>query len=613
MRSPSAFWFELRRRNVVRAALLYVGAVWALAQGMAQLAPVFGLPDSLTRWFVLACTLGFPFWLLLAWLYELTPTGLKRESAARPEPDPARPRANRRLLDYAIIAVLSLAVVLLATNTLFGRKAIGTPANAADLAAAFARIPEKSVAVLPMVNGSSDQGQDYLGDGLSEQLISDLTQINGLRVIGKYSSFRYRDSKASTAEIGLALGVAHLIEGSVRRDGARLRVVIDLIRAVDGSSVWSQTYDREWKDVFAIQSEIGRGVADALQIKLLGKDADPGDRPPSGNAEAYTLMLQGRAIARRGTEADYRRGIALLLRAVRLDPDYAFAWSVLANYQINLGSDFLGGEAREQAWAAGRASADRQLALAPRSAAAYVTRGYVFSQLDSDQVGALAAYRKAVELAPHDDANKAFLAYQLAVTGHLRDAADRMREALTTDPVRADWHSSLAGILSALGELDAAERAYGKVLSLQPDYPGVHAALAQIRVRRGDAPGALAEAGKETDPAERAWAIAMAHQAAGNEPQANLALRAYVAAFGDTQPYEVATLYAVRRQPDETFAWLDRAWARHDPNVTNLLGDAFILAFRSDPRFAAFCRKAGLPIPEPPDGHKATMATGGAG
>lgn len=595
MRSPSAVWFELRRRNVVRAAVLYIGSVWALAQGLAQLGPAFGLPDSATRWFVIACSIGFPFWLVLAWLYELTPEGLKRESEIAPEESIAH--LTKRKLDYAIIAVLSIAVVLLATNTLVWRNGPGLQKDAKEIAAAFVKIPSQSVAVLPLEDASGDRNQQYFSDGLTEELISDLTQVDGLKVIGRYSSFKFRDSKDSPAQIGAALGVAHLIEGSVRRDGDHLRIVIGLIRAVDGANVWSRTYDRKMQDLFSIQSEIGHAVATALQSKLLEKPGDSGDRPASGDIEAYRLMLQGRAVARRGTEADYRRGIALLQQAVDRDPGYAYAWGALATYKINLANDSLEGDARKKMWAEARAAADRQLALAPDSAEAFVTRGYVLSQLDSDQAGALVAFQRAVSLAPHDGTIMNFLAYQLAISGQLESAERWTRKALATDPVRADWYSMLAGYLSAMGKLDAAEQAYRKVLLLQPDYPGVYASLAVIAIRRGDAGAALANAEAEPYPDARTLAVAMARQVAGDPAQADAALNDYVSEFGDSQPYDVASLYALRKQPDQAFAWLERAWQQHDPDVLNVMSDSFLLDYRNDPRFAAFVHKIGLPVP----------------
>ena len=345
------FIAELQRRNVPRAALLYGGAIWATAQGITVLGPAVGLPDWVTRWFLVAGVIGFPFFMTFAWLFEFTPGGLKLES----ETEVGHRRGGlghitERKLDYWIIGVLVVAVVLLLTNQFVLRRDANSAAAAADaqtLTVELAKLPSKSVAVLPLANEGDDPKQQYFSDGLSEELISDLTQIDGLKVIGKYSSFKFRDSKATPGQIGLALGAAHLILGSVRQQGDRIRVMVSMIRATDGSSVWSHSYEEQLKDVFAIQSQIGRAVADALKIKLLGKPIVSGDKPPSGNVEAYQFMLQGRTVTRRGTESSIRQGIDLFHQALKLDPAYAYAWGLLSNASVNLGMLFLTGEARQ--------------------------------------------------------------------------------------------------------------------------------------------------------------------------------------------------------------------------------------------------------------------------
>ncbi|MGH8216041.1 MAG: hypothetical protein ACREPZ_10160, partial [Rhodanobacteraceae bacterium] len=234
---------ELSHRHVLRAAAVYVGAVWALSQGIAQLAPVFNAPNWTTRWFVIGCAVGFPFWVAFAWYYRLTPEGFKREGDPGAV-DPAFHRATGRKLDFWIIGVMAVAIVLLATNTFVLHRDVNSVASAADaktIAAELAKIPFQSVAVLPLANQSGDSKQQYFSDGLSEELISDLTQVNGLKVIGSYSSFKFRDSQDSMAQIGAALGVAHLIQGSVRQQGNRIRVTVNMIRAKDGTSVWSHS------------------------------------------------------------------------------------------------------------------------------------------------------------------------------------------------------------------------------------------------------------------------------------------------------------------------------------------------------------------------------------
>ncbi len=593
-----AFFSELKRRNVWRAGAFYAAAVWALSQGMAQLLPVFGAPEWLTRWFVVACVIGFPFWIAFAWVFEFTPTGLKRGS----EIDPAASIAEHtgRKLDFWIIGILAVVVVLLVTNTFVLHRDITSKVGEADakaLIAELAKIPNKSVAVLPLANESGDPKQQYFSDGLSEELISDLTQIDGLKVIGKYSSFQFRDSRDSPAQIGVALGVAHLIQGSVFQQDNRIRVTVNLTRAMDGSSVWSHRYDAQLKNVFDIQSQIGNAVAAALKIKLLGNAIVSDDKPPDGNVEAYQLMLQGRALVSRQTESGFNQGTALLKQAIKIDSRYAYAWGVLSTALVNQGQISLTGDARQQAYAQARVAADKQQALAPDVAATYSVRGYLLSNIDNNPMGALAEYKRALALAPNDGRTMAFLAYGLATIGQLQPAADLYRKAITTDPLSAYQYASLASILLGQRQLDDAEKATRKALALQPDLPYLYGVLAQIDILRGDAAAALRDAKQETDPVYGPWILALAQQISLDHKQADAALRNYIAKSGKTEPYYVADLYALRKQPDEMFDWLQRAWTQRDPAFFSLLFDPFPLAYQHDPRFATLCTQAGWPLP----------------
>ena len=600
-----AFFGELKRRNVLRAAAIYAAAVWALAQGISQLAPSVGLPDWTTRWFLVAAIIGFPFWIALAWFYELTSGGLKRESEIRPE-DSITAHTGKKF-DRWIMAIMAVAIILLVTNQFVLHRDATSAANVVDakvIAAALAKLPQKSVAVLPLANESGDAKQQYFVDGMSEELITDLAQVNGLKVIGKYSSFKFRDSKDSPAQIAAALGVAHLIQGSVFQQGENIRVTVSLIRARDGGIVWSHNYDEPLKDVFAIQTQIGHAVASALKIQLLDKGIVSTDQPPSGNVEVYQLMLQGRAIARRaGTADEYRQGIALYQQALKRDPNYAYAWGALSNASVNLGS-VLTGAAQQQAQTQARVAQDKQQLLAPDAAHTHMDRGYLLAQVDYDPGRALAEYQRAYALAPNDGTVMSFLAHGYASLGQLQPAVDLSRKAIATDPLRPDFYASLASFLLAQVQLDAAEQAIRKALALQPDFEYLYSTLSAIDSLRGDATAAVHDARQETDPVAGPWIRAMATQIDPDRKQADAVLHDYLARYSEAQPYFVADLYALRKQPDLMFEWLQRALKQRDPNFGSggllndgLLSDPFVLAYQHDPRFAALCKEAGLPLP----------------
>lgn len=589
------------------------------AQNHSKLVPVLIEPCTVPLAFMLKQVIDLSHWRgspkdpawckLIEWLDS-------QEPATEPSPGSIPTGAFRRItarkLGYWIIGVLVVAAALFLTSQFVLRRGANSVAAAADpqaISAALAKLPSKSVAVLPLVNESGDPKQQYFSDGLSEELISDLTQIEGLKVIGKYSSFKFRDSTDSPGQIGLALGAAHLILGSVRQQGDRIRVTVSMIRATDGSSIWSHSYEEQLKDVFAIQSQIGSAVADALKIKLLGNAIVSDDKPPSGNVEAYQLMLQGRAMTRHGTEGSVRQGITLFRHVLRIDPDYAYAWGLLSNASVNLGVMFLTGEARQQAYAQARVAGKREQLLAPHAAHTHADRGYLLATIDNDPIGALAEYQRANALSPNETIGMDFLAGGLENLGQLQAAVAMYRKILAIDPLRVDIYSNLALGLLGQRELDAAEQVTRKALGLQPDFPGLYATLTEIDVLRGNVNAARTDAARETDSAYGPWARVLAQQIGPDRRQADAALRNYVAKQGKDQPYFVADVYALRKQPDEMFDWLQRAWSQNDPTFAGLLTDPFVLAYEHDPRFAAFCKQAGLPLP----GMKLPAATDSGG
>ncbi|MGN6730254.1 MAG: tetratricopeptide repeat protein [Rhodanobacteraceae bacterium] len=576
-----AFVAELRRRNVFRAGTLYAAAAWLVVQVATQVLPLFGAPNWMLRLIVVAAVIGFPFVLAFAWYYELTPEGLKLESQVE------RAQSIRHLtgkrLDRAIIAVLCVVVVLLLANTFALR---GDDA-----------IPGKSIAVLPLLDENHNGGDQYFSDGLSEELISDLTQINGLKVIGRNSSFQFRGDTSDSRTIGDRLGVSTLLEGTVRRDGERVRIVIGLVNAADGRSLWSQIYDREFKDIFAVQSDISRSVAAAMQIELRGAAEGADGQPPGRNVEAYNAYLQGRFYGERGTEADERRAIAEFEQAVRMDPRYAQAYAELSITWTNLTAVFLGGAEMRQGYQRAREAADAALRLAPDLATAHVAHGSLLYASDFDWAGAEAEYRRALQLTPNDGEAKYRLGTLLATLGQAAPAIDLTRQALATDPLHAIWYSSLASYLSPLGRLDEAEQAIGKAIELQPSAAYYHAASAFIKIQRGDADAALRAAQQEPSGAWRSIAVALARQIGGDPAAADAALQTVVEQHAGDGAYQIAEIYALRKQPQQMFQWLERAHANGDPGVSNLLIDPFLLAYRNDPRFAAFCAKVGLPTP----------------
>jgi TolB-like protein/Flp pilus assembly protein TadD len=575
---------ELKRRNVYRAAVFYAASAWLLVQVATQVFPLFHIAEWVMRWIVVAAVVGFPFAVAFAWFYEWTPEGLKRESDVAP--DESITHHTGKKLDRWIIAVLGAAVVLLLTD----RFVLHKDANVAA---------DNSIAVLPLVNESGDANDEYFSDGLSEDLINALTQLNGLRVISRNSSFQFKGKSGDPQSIGSRLGVNSLLEGTVRKLGNRLRISAALIHAADGSQVWAQTFDREYKDIFDVQAEIAQAVAQALRIRLLGDTPAAivsQDRPPDGNLQAYEAYLQGNFYYDHITKTDFHKAIEYYRQAVKLEPRYALALARLSLTWTELAGQ-IGGAEQSEAYANGRVTAQQALVLEPNLAKAHDALGWLLLSADWNLAGAQAEFVKAEALAPDDAFAKNGLAAVLSNLGRQEEAVAMQRRAVALDPLHSHYRVFLGGYLVALGRLDEAEASLRKGLDIQPGELGAHAQIVEIQVLRGDAASALREAELEQEPSWKHFARALALFASGDRTAADTALQELINKDAEESSFQIAAAYAYRREADKAFEWLDQALIRRDGGTVQLLADPFLMSFRSDPRYAAFCRKIGLPVP----------------
>lgn len=612
---------ELRRRHIWRVTVAYVVAGWLLIQVATQVFPFFKIPDWSVRLVVLVIALGFPVAVVLAWIFEMTPEGVRRtEPADSPDARPEhQARQVGRQLNAVIITVLIFAIAVLGWRVLVLSRAPASttapivtttrnPDSAAEVAASgpsvsavpapATSIPEKSVAVLPFTDESGVKNDQFFSDGLSEDLITALSQFAGLKVISRNSAFQFRNSKDRAQTIGVKLGVAHLLEGSVHRQRDTVRISAALVNAADGSILWSQHYDKPYKDLFALQDDITHAVASALQAKLMntGGAITQSDRPPSGSLAAYSAYLQGKFYFAHGTEIDDRTAIARYTEALKYDPHYALAYAELSQAWTGLANQYLNGDSAQHAYGQARTAAQTALGLDANLAAAHGALGYLRLNADFDWTGAQTEYRQALQLAQNDGQSLFHIGNLAATLGHPEEAVVLTRRALTTDPLNAGWYSWLANYLSGLGRVDEATAAIHEAIELQPSAVGVYEQLVVIEIQRGNSHAALAAA--EAEPAGGGWrdiALALARQVGSDHAAADAALKALIEKSADLQPYQIAEVYALRRDPDQMFAWLEHAWASRDPGISYLLSDPFILRYQHDPRFAAFCRRIGLP------------------
>jgi TolB-like protein/Flp pilus assembly protein TadD len=464
-------------------------------------------------------------------------------------------------------------------------------------------IVEKSIAVLPLVNSTGDPANEYFSDGMSEEFISSLSRLQELKVIGRTSSFQFKGKTDDSKTIGEKLGVYYLLEGSVRKSADRVRIAVALIKSGDGANVWSETYDRELKDIFAVQSEIAGAVAKQLKVALLGNNGQTAQlataaTPSNQNVEAYNALLQGNFYFNRSTAEDYRKAIGYYEEAIRLDPRYALAYAMLSRAARNLATAFAGiatAEEKEALIAKARASAKSALDLDPTLSEAHSAQGVILEILDFNFAGAEGEYRRALELAPQNAAVTSNLASLISELGRPDEAVALDQRAIALEPLRSGSHFNLALTLAALRRYDEAEAALRKAIELQPQSAGNHAYLAQFEILRGQAGAAVELAKQETDPFWRTYALALAQFANGNRVEADAALKKMIDENADEVGSQIAEVYALRKEPEKMFEWLEHAWATHDTGLaTELLLNPFLRAYKDDPRFIAFAQKIGV-------------------
>ena len=509
---------------------------------------------------------------------------------ATPKPVPEKPARRRNVGWIAALAALALIAAGAAYYFSSHRATPNAPA-----------IPEKSMAVLPLVNSSGDPANEYFADGMSEEFISTFSRLPDLKVIGRSSSFQFKGKTVDSKTVGEKLGVFYLLEGSVRKSADRVRIAVALTKAGDGANVWSDTYDRELKDIFAVQSEIAGAVAKELKVALLGSNGQPVQlaataTPSSQNVDAYNALLQGNFYLERYTAEDNRKAIGYYEEAIRLDPRYALAYAKLSLAASYLGITYgsLATKEREEAIAKGRAAAERALDLDPNLAAAHEAKGRMLEYIDFNFSGAEAEYRRALALAPQDPLVTRALANQMSELGRLDEGVALEQSAIALDPLRIGTHLDLAIYLTALRRYDEAEAALRKAIALQPQSAKNYGKLAVIQILRGN-PGAAVELAKqETDPFWRTDALALAHFAHGDRAEADAELKKLIDENADDAASQIAQVYALRQEPEKVFEWLDHAWTTHDPGVTNVLYDPFLRAYKDDPRFIAFAQKIGV-------------------
>jgi TolB-like protein/Flp pilus assembly protein TadD len=492
----------------------------------------------------------------------------------------------------AVAGAVAVALLYLVVDKFWLSKQAASERSAAAVvpaAPAAAANSDKSVAVLPFVDMSEKKDQEYFSDGLSEELIDMLTKVPDLRVPARTSSFYFKGQHQTIAEIAKALGVAHLLEGSVRRSGNTVRVTVQLIRADNGYHLWSETYDRDVKDVFKVQDDISRTVVEKLKLTLV--HAGPSDPARMTNPEVHNLYLQGRYFIVKETDEDLGKAIGFFQRAIMIDPSYAPAWGGLGwAYFRQVANGYIPVLPGLQKV---NAAAEKGIELDPTLAEPYQLVSLVKMTGSHDWAGARAALDKALQVDPTNLSALIADAHLTRTVGNLDDALAKFRQTLDRDPLDLLNRRYLVRVLYFAGRLDEAESTIRQVLEMSPSFPAAHYELGRILLARGQVAAAVSEFEAEKNSGWRQFGLPLGYHAAGRSADANAALAALLADSAGSE-FQVAETYAYFGNPDEAFRWLDRA-IDHDPGIQWLRGNPLFKGISADPRWAALLRKLNLP------------------
>ena len=458
-------------------------------------------------------------------------------------------------------------------------------------APAAAKDGAPSIAVLPFADLSPAKDQEYFSDGIAEEILNALAQVDGLRVAGRTSAFSFKGKNEDLASIARKLNVATLLEGSVRKSGNRVRITAQLISAKDGFHLWSKQYDRELTDIFKIQGELAMAVVEALKVKLLPGAPVPFRLQPAKDPEAYRLVLLGRSLLIQQTKESQRRAVEMLEKAVALEPTYAPGWWNLSRVRGNLSLDAPRTETLQRARSALDA-VEHALAAAPDLPGAYVSRAWVKSQLFWDWEGARADLDRAAALGPFDNAVSHGRAIFQEKMGRLKEAIRAEQTSLEQDPLQSIGWTNLGSFLAEDGQLQAAREAYAHSLEISPENMSAARGLAEIELLEGQPAKALSLVAKMPQQVDRLVFTAIAQ----HDEKALGTLRAMADGPEGDVAYGVATVYAFWGDRDAAFEWLDRAYQRHDLRMRWLKCDAMLRNLRGDARYLALLEKMKLPL-----------------
>jgi TolB-like protein/Tfp pilus assembly protein PilF len=582
--NPKNFFAELRRRNVYKVAVAYAVVAWLLMQIATQVFPFLEIPNWAIRLVIMLIVIGFPIALVIAWAFELTPEGLKRTEFADESP---KKSARSRAWIFVVIIAGAMSV---------GLFFLGRYTNSKQ----SAELPEKSIAVLPFENLSGNPENAYFTDGIQEEILMRLAKIADLKVVSRTSTVRYKRSPGSLREIATQLGVANVLEGSVQRTADRVHVNVQLIKAVSDTHLWAEAYDRKLTDIFAVESEIAKTIADTLQAKLTGSERTAIAAQPTQNTEAYQLYLKGRFFWNKRTGQNLNKAADYFNQAIAADPKYALAYVGLADAYVLM--PFYGAGTPQDCYPKAKAAAKKALELDDTLTEAHTSLAYVLHVCDLDFDGSTREFQRAIELNPNYATAHHWYGLELLVSlGRFDEAIREVKRALELDPLSLPINGGLGRTYYFARRYDEAIEQLRKTSEIDPGFYYAHWNLGSALAAKGAIGAAIGEYQKARALDDDPFVLGLlghAYASSGNKMEAEkildelkeLSKERYVSA------YSFALVYLGLGNKEEALRWLEKSYQDRTGNdLVYFRVEPLLDPLHGDPRFEELVRKVFAP------------------
>jgi TolB-like protein/Tfp pilus assembly protein PilF len=590
------FFAELKRRNVYKVGIAYIVAGWALSQGIAQVFPVFDIPNWIIRLIVLLIILGLPIALVLAWTFELTPQGIKRTETADAMPETARQKKHTWIYVVVIGGLFSIGLFFLGRYS--AKDATPRPVTQPEARPGFqseaATVSQKSIAVLPFDNLSRDPDNAYFCEGVQDEILTRLAKVADLKVISRTSTQHFKSTPDNLPQIAKQLGVAHILEGSVQKSNDQVRVNVQLINALTDAHLWADTYDRKLTDIFGVESEIAKTIAETLQARLTGSEKSSIAKTPTVNPEAYELYLKGRFFWNKRTGDDLRKSIEYLKQAIAKDPGYALAYAALADSYGLL--RFYGGASPAESVMPAEAAAKKALELDDSLAEAHASLGLIATE-ELEVNRGVNELERAIQLNPNYATAHHWLGLALATLRQSDRSIGELKRALELDPLSMIINADLSIIYLYARRYDAAEAQARKTLEIDSRSFVAHYYLGAALQLTSRLKEAIPEFQKAVELNNDPYSIAMLAQAYARNGQTDEARKLLahlneMAKSAEVPEYALAIAYTSLGEKERAIEALEHGFAGGNKSYLFLLpGDPFLDDLRDDPRFEALVQK----------------------